>query len=142
MGEPPPFDPASSERPPGGAPSIRAPVDWYVACLSSELGRRPIARSVAGVPIALFRGEGGAPGALLDRCAHRNVPLSLGRVRDAGLACAYHGWRYDRRGACLEVPGLTDSREAKGRVPAYPALERDGFVWVYSAPDAAPSAEP
>jgi phenylpropionate dioxygenase-like ring-hydroxylating dioxygenase large terminal subunit len=94
------------------------------------------------VPLVLFRGEGGEPAALLDRCAHRNVPLSLGRLRGARLECAYHGWRYDAGGACREVPGLSAERAPKARVPSYPALERDGLVWVHGTPDARPPADP
>ena len=52
---------------------------FYVACLSEELVKGPLARVIAGVPLVLFRSHGRA-GALLDRCPHRNVPLSLGRV--------------------------------------------------------------
>ncbi len=120
----------------------RIPSHWYVACLSSELRGRPLARSLHGVALVLFRGETGEPAALLDRCAHRNVPLSLGRVRGARLECAYHGWRYDALGVCREVPGLGAERAPKASVPRFAALERDGFVWVHGAPDAEPATEP
>src|SRR5262245_13491889 len=47
---------------------------YYVACLSTELasGARPLARTIAGVPLVLFRSNG-RPAALVDRCPHRNV---------------------------------------------------------------------
>src|SRR5262245_19283114 len=74
---------------------------WYFACQSRELGKRPLARTVLGVPLVIFRGEGGKPAALLDRCPHRNAPLSIGRVIGGGrLECAYHGWQFDGAGAC------------------------------------------
>jgi phenylpropionate dioxygenase-like ring-hydroxylating dioxygenase large terminal subunit len=79
---------------------------WYVACRSGELGRRPVARRLLGTPLVLFRADGGRPAALLDRCAHRNLPLSAGRVAGSYIECAYHGWRYDRSGACRSVPAL------------------------------------
>jgi phenylpropionate dioxygenase-like ring-hydroxylating dioxygenase large terminal subunit len=92
---------------------------------------------VLGTPLVLFRSVGGAPAALLDRCPHRNVPLSLGRVGASGrLSCGYHGWQFDGRGQCREVPGLLDDKPGKDRrCPAYPTLERDGFVWVYLTQD-------
>jgi phenylpropionate dioxygenase-like ring-hydroxylating dioxygenase large terminal subunit len=61
---------------------------WYVACRSSELRRRPLACTLLGTPLVLFRGEHERPAALLDRCPHRNVPLSLGRVLESGRTSA------------------------------------------------------
>jgi phenylpropionate dioxygenase-like ring-hydroxylating dioxygenase large terminal subunit len=116
---------------------------WYVACRSAELGHGPIARTILDVPLVLFRGEDGEPGALLDRCAHRNLPLSAGRVAGTHLECAYHGWQYDRGGICRHVPALADPGERKGRtVPAYPAVEQQGYVWVYGEAGPAPASRP
>ncbi len=117
---------------------------WYVACRSGELGRQPLRKVVLGTPLALFRDAAGTAHALLDRCPHRNVPLSLGRMVGPGhLECPYHGWRFDGTGACRLVPGLAGSSEAKGRrVEAYAVSERDGLVWVYATPDAEPASEP
>ncbi len=128
-----------------GSSVARVARAWYVACASKELGRkRPLERTILGLPIVLFRGEDGAPGALLDRCPHRNVPLSLGRVTDAGrLECGYHGWRFDRRGRCHEVPSLCGVAEAGARdATAFGCVERDGYVWVWPEPDAEPVGEP
>jgi len=35
-----------------------------------------------------------------DRCAHKGLPLSQGRLRGTVLACAAHGWEYDARTGC------------------------------------------
>ncbi|MCA1683009.1 MAG: aromatic ring-hydroxylating dioxygenase subunit alpha [Actinobacteria bacterium] len=138
---------------------VHLPRWWYVACLSSELGRRPLARTVVGTPLALFRDGGGRPVALLDRCPHRNVPLSLGRMVDDGiLECPYHGWRFDGTGACRLVPGLcpepagprlrgspptsADVDRLARRATPFPAVERDGFVWVFPDADHPPTLEP
>src|SRR5262245_49813153 len=104
---------------------------WHVACRAMQLGARPISRTVLGVPVALFRGADGRPAALLDRCPHRNVPLSLGRLVDGGrLECAYHGWQFDASGRCRVVPGLCGPDDgAERRAPSFAARERDGFVW-------------
>jgi phenylpropionate dioxygenase-like ring-hydroxylating dioxygenase large terminal subunit len=112
-----------------------------VACLGRELRGRPIARTVLGVPLALFRDGGRQPRALLDRCPHRNVPLSLGRARDGVLECRYHGWRFDGCGSCRLVPGLVedDPDKATRRVDAYPTVEQDGLVWVRPTPTTAGS---
>ena len=125
--------------------ALALPRWWYVACRTGELGRRPLARTVHGVPLALFRDGAGRAVALLDRCPHRNVPLSLGRRCDGLLECAYHGWRFDGAGACRLVPGLEGAPSARPgadpydrpsrRVPSFPVVERDGFVWIVPAED-------
>jgi phenylpropionate dioxygenase-like ring-hydroxylating dioxygenase large terminal subunit len=116
---------------------------YYVACLSRELREKPLARVIAGVPLALFRSRGRAA-ALLDRCPHRNVPLSLGRVLESGrLECAYHGWQFDAGGVCRAIPGLElqgDTRER--RAEACEVREQDGLVWVCPEPGVTPAAPP
>lgn len=116
---------------------------WYVACESHELGEQQIARAILGTPFVLFRGADGRPAALLDRCAHRNAPLSLGRSIGGRLQCAYHGWTYDTAGVCVEVPGLVGGVEKTAReVPRFPTREQDGFVWIYATPGPEPATEP
>jgi phenylpropionate dioxygenase-like ring-hydroxylating dioxygenase large terminal subunit len=119
---------------------------WYPVARSSELGRRPLAVTLMDTPLVVYRGDGGAPAVLADRCAHRNYPLSLGRVAaDGGLECGYHGWTYDGAGRCVRVPGLpggcaqpADTR----RVASHAATERDGIVWAWGEPDAEPTRRP
>jgi phenylpropionate dioxygenase-like ring-hydroxylating dioxygenase large terminal subunit len=111
---------------------------WWAACLATELRGRPVGRVVHGLPVVLFRGPDGAVTALEDRCAHRGVPLSLGRCRGGELECRYHGWRYDHAGALRRVPGLDPPGPPEGvlRLPALRAVERDGLVWVVPSADA------
>jgi phenylpropionate dioxygenase-like ring-hydroxylating dioxygenase large terminal subunit len=122
----------------------RVPNGWYAACRSDDVGETPIARTLLGNPIALYRDQKGRAAALLDRCSHRNVPLSLGTVDEDGLlACPYHGWRFDHGGACRLVPGLLDGSDASGRsVPAFATREQDGFVWAWGEPDTDPIGDP
>lgn len=59
------------------------------------------------------------------------MPLSLGRCVGGALECAYHGWQYDRSGACRLVPGLRGEGPIPGaRVDAHVVIERQGWVWV------------
>lgn len=116
---------------------------WYVACLSREVGAKPLARTVIGIPLVIFRAGDGKPAALLDRCPHRNVPLSLGRVEGGHLECGYHGWQFDGAGRCRLVPGLQSDGDARGRgVAAHATCERDGFVWVWGESGVEPVGEP
>jgi phenylpropionate dioxygenase-like ring-hydroxylating dioxygenase large terminal subunit len=120
----------------GQASVVHLKDQWFIAATSRELGKKPLATSLFGTPIVLFRNRQGTPGALLDSCPHRNVPLSLGQVsEDGSLRCAYHGWCFDTAGACTFIPSLTGPPEAKARRAfAFPTREQQGFVWVYSTP--------
>lgn len=115
---------------------------WYIACPSAELKQKPKAVTILDTPLVLFR-QNGQASALLDRCAHRNVPLSLGYVESDRLVCGYHGWEFDGHGVCQQVPALCGVQTGKARrVPAYPAREQAGYVWVYLDPETQPTVEP
>ncbi len=122
---------------------VRVPNHWYVALPSKELGRRPVALTILDTPLVLFRASDGRAQALLDRCAHRNVPLSLGRVEQGRLVCGYHGWAYDADGICRAVPALCGEATGRGRrVPRYETVEHDGFIWVFMSPEPSDRPEP
>ena len=103
---------------------------WYAACWSEDLAEGgTLARTLLCRPMVLWR-TGGGVAALEDRCCHRSLPLSLGRVTGATLQCGYHGLEFDRTGRCVRVPG--QSRIPPGSaVRAYPACERHGLIWVW-----------
>jgi phenylpropionate dioxygenase-like ring-hydroxylating dioxygenase large terminal subunit len=125
---------------------VKLPDAWFIACTAGTLKKKPLAFTLQGTPLVLFRTAEGKPAALLDRCPHRNAPLSMGTVTAGGeLQCAYHGWRFDGAGACKAVPGLVNGQELALKARAaesWPALEQDGYVWVYSTPGEAPSTGP
>jgi phenylpropionate dioxygenase-like ring-hydroxylating dioxygenase large terminal subunit len=105
--------------------------DWHVAGRASEIGvGRVKAARLLGIDLVLWRNGEGIH-AWADVCRHRGAKLSLGKVRDGCLICAYHGWAYDGSGACTLVPAhpaLTASVNARAQV--FQARERYGLVWV------------
>ena len=106
---------------------------WYVAAIPSEIGRTPLARTILGEPIVLFRKADGAVVALHDRCCHRLLPLSVGKVIEDNIRCAYHGFVYDCSGRCVHVPGMAHV-PAVAKVRSYPIIERHGYVWIWMGP--------
>ena len=103
---------------------------WYVAGYDHEVGRRPLARVILGEPVVLYRLEDGMPVALEDRCAHRHLPLSMGKLVGDTLQCHYHGLRYDKGGVCVRVPGQ-DTIPRAARVKSYPVVERYRWLWIW-----------
>jgi len=103
---------------------------WYAAAWSHELGDEPMARTFLNEPVVLYRTEDGTPVALEDRCCHRSLPLSLGRVVGDNLQCGYHGLTFSSDGACIEVPG--QSLVPPGaRVRHYPMVEKNQWIWIW-----------
>lgn len=116
--------------------------EWYAIARSDRLRERPIAAMLLGTPVVVFRAAG-TVAALVDRCPHRNVPLSLGRVRGSNLQCAYHGWEFDGDGQCRTIPGLVgEVRAHERRATSFACREGQGFVWVWGEPETPPAREP
>lgn len=116
---------------------------WYVAALAWELKDQPLARTLLGVPLVLFRCADNSVAALEDRCCHRALPLSHGTLEERGLRCGYHGLLFDKGGKCIEVPGQ-ERIPGKAQVPAYVVREKDQIVWLWhgTAANAQPTCEP
>lgn len=116
---------------------------WYVVARSEELRSKPLSRRLWGQPLVLFRTAAGVPGALLDRCPHRNVPLSEGQVVDDTLRCAYHGWRFDPGGRCRAIPGLAGETDKTAfSATAFAVREAQGYLWVWGEPGEVPETAP
>lgn len=103
---------------------------WQVAAFSAELKQEPLARTLLGEQVVLYRTATGEPAALLDECPHRLAPLSLGKVVDGALQCGYHGMRFDSAGACIRVPGQ-EHVPAKAQVRSFPVIERHALIWIW-----------
>ncbi len=103
---------------------------WYAAAWSEEIGETPFGRTILDRPVVFYRGANGAPVALEDRCCHRGLPLSMGRVMGDDIRCGYHGLKFDAMGACIDVPGQS-TIPPDARVQAYPVVERYRMVWIW-----------
>ena len=106
---------------------------WYPVAESGKVRKgKAFAATFAGERIALYRGESGTVHALEDRCAHRQVPLSMGVVEGDVLRCCYHAWAYRGDGRISQIPYLP---KGAGRPPrgvrAYPVREAYGMVFVF-----------
>ncbi|MEQ1569072.1 MAG: aromatic ring-hydroxylating dioxygenase subunit alpha [Myxococcota bacterium] len=108
---------------------------WTPVAFSSELGRKPLGVEIASTRVVLWRGPGGVS-ALLDKCPHRGVKLSLGQVRDGCLECPFHGWRFAADGACAHVPMQPRAKRELLGVGALPVREVGGLLWVFTGPEA------
>ncbi len=108
---------------------------WFIALPSSRLAEKaPHSVTLLGESLVVYRDAQGKPQALEDRCCHRGVQLSLGRITTEGnIACGYHGWEYDGTGRCVHVPSLCSGTPVpKGfLVRSYACVEQGLYVWVW-----------
>lgn len=110
---------------------------WYVGVASTQLTGSPVAVRIHDQPIALFRDEDGVAHAVMDRCPHRAVALSLGTIEEGMITCPYHGWRFDGSGQCRHIPSLSEGQAIKDTgLRGYLTSERDGYVWIWTGAEA------
>jgi len=96
---------------------------WYVAAWENEVSRAPMARTILGRAVLLYRKEDGAAVALADRCPHRSAPLHKGKLVADNIQCPYHGLQFDSSGACAYNPSSGALPKAAA-VHRYPVAER------------------
>ena len=108
---------------------------WYPIIQSDELpAESPVGITCLGEDLVLYRDSKGSPKVLFDRCPHRYVKLSVGRVFGDELQCSFHGLRFDGTGACTLIPweqSMNRAIQGKLCVRSYKAAEVGGLVWAY-----------
>ena len=116
---------------------FRALLDPRVTGRGTARKRRPTrARAVAVGEADCLSRHVGRHGLLEEFCAHRRVSLWFGRNEDCGLRCAYHGWKYDVTGQCVDLPSEPEATRFRRRIKlrAYPLVERGGVLWTHMGP--------
>ncbi len=104
---------------------------WYTTVPMSYLEDGPVPFTLLGECLVLWKDDEGNPAATKDRCCHRTARLSKGYVENGNIVCGYHGWTYNRDGACVHLPQAPEQTEKRDiRVPAYHCMARNGYVWV------------
>lgn len=104
---------------------------WHPVAYSSALTDTPMATTLLGEAVVLWRTTDGGAHAMRDLCIHRGTALSLGWVADDCIVCPYHAWRYDASGACVRIPqSAVGTIPTKARTPVYQCQERYGLIWV------------
>jgi len=112
---------------------------WTPVLLSEELPEpdcAPVQTKIYGEELVAFRTTSGKVGLLKEFCPHRHASLFYGRNEEEGLRCAYHGWKFDIEGQCVDM--MSEPAESsfanKVTTTAYPTQEGAGFIWAYMGP--------
>jgi nitrite reductase/ring-hydroxylating ferredoxin subunit len=120
---------------------------WIPALLAEELpenGCPPVRVKLLSERMIAIRDSEGRYGLLDEFCAHRGASLWFGNNEDGGLRCAYHGWKYDVTGQCLDVPSEPEHStfSSKVQLTAYPLIKVGDVLWTHLGDPARRPAPP
>ncbi len=107
---------------------------WYAILDSKEVKPgRPYAFKRLNEDLVFWRDKQGDIVVMRDRCPHRSSKLSPGKLVDGNIQCHFHGFQYDRHGACQLIPanGRNGPKPKIFQCLTYPAQEAHGFIWVW-----------
>ena len=97
---------------------------WIPVLLSEQLPEpdgEQVRVKVLGETLVAFRDSEGVVALIDPRCSHRGANLFFGRNEGGGIRCVYHGWKFNARGECLEMPNIAP--EAVTRLRAKAAIK-------------------
>jgi phthalate 4,5-dioxygenase oxygenase subunit len=109
---------------------------WVPVLLAAELpedGCPPVRVKLLSERMIAIRDSDGNYGLVDEFCAHRGASLWFGNNEAGGLRCAYHGWKYDVTGQCLEVPSEPDNSTlcTKIKLTSYPLIKIGDVLWTH-----------
>ncbi len=113
-------------------PFPATPDGWFAIARREDLARGDVkALRYFGRELVMFRGADDRARVLDAYCPHLGAHLGHGgRVCGDGIACPFHGWRFDGEGRLVEIPRLA-RKLPDARVGAWPACEANGFVYAW-----------
>lgn len=104
---------------------------WYVIAWSDEVTRKLLGRTVAGVPVVLYRRLDGSAAAIHGVCPHRFAPLAMGNLIEDNVQCNYHGLEFDCTGKCVKNPQSGGQVVNALHIDSYPLQEKHSLLWVW-----------
>jgi 5,5'-dehydrodivanillate O-demethylase oxygenase subunit len=112
---------------------------WHAVYRSQDLlvgHAKPI--RIMSEDYTLYRGHSGIAQTIAHRCPHRGAPMHLGWVEGDSIRCAYHGWKFECTGRCIEQPAEEPGFARKISIRTYPTREYLGLVFGYFGPGEPP----
>lgn len=104
---------------------------WFILCESKDIKKKPSSFKLLNKDIVVYRTDKGEAVAFIDRCPHRNVPVSDGKICDGNLVCPFHGWEFNSEGQCVKVPGMIDKEEIRApKLRKFETIEQEGYFWI------------
>ena len=108
------------------------PAPWIPILPSALLDPEQVLKiTVFEQELALWRSASGRVQIWENRCPHRSVRFSIGKVEGENLICAYHGWAFDAQSTrCQRIPAQPQQRAPQSLcAKAYLSHEAQGMIW-------------
>eukprot|EP00002_Diphylleia_rotans_P011308 TRINITY_DN2233_c0_g1_i1.p1 TRINITY_DN2233_c0_g1~~TRINITY_DN2233_c0_g1_i1.p1 ORF type:complete len:733 (+),score=136.83 TRINITY_DN2233_c0_g1_i1:50-2248(+) len=121
------------------------PNGWYKIAYSNEVPQGEVKPVYAvGHHLAVFRGKDGRAGVLDAFCPHLGANIAVGgKVVDNSVECPFHGWSFDRTGACTKIPYTDAPIPSIAKTKSWPVCEQYGIILAYfDADNRMPTWEP
>ena len=119
----------------------RAPIGWFAVAFGAEVGAGAVVSTHAlGRELVVYRTASGAVRVIDAHCPHLGAHLGHGgTVEGELLRCPFHGFCFDRDGACASTPyGKKPPPIAASHLPVH---ETEGVVFAYFSPTGDPAGE-
>ena len=110
------------------------PNQWYAILESNEIKKGKIVGVTRmGEKMVAWRNTRGELSVMSDKCPHRGVALSAGKLVGDCIQCPFHGFEYDTSGTCKLVPanGAGSEPPKALHIRSYPVREEHGFVYIW-----------
>lgn len=110
------------------------PNQWYAILESREVKRGKITQTIRmGEKLIAWRDTHGNVTVMSEKCPHRGASLAEGKLVKDCLACAFHGFEFDTKGACTIVPanGKNSVPPKAMQVRTYPTREEHDFIYIW-----------
>ena len=122
---------------------------WYPVLPMSfindlKLDEKPFAITLLNQDLVIWKTAAGEFSILQDTCPHRRAQLSTGKIYNDTLACRYHGWEFDKQGACAKIPMMPQQQQQDQEdnkllskafcVNGYTTQIGAGMLWIYMDP--------
>jgi phenylpropionate dioxygenase-like ring-hydroxylating dioxygenase large terminal subunit len=105
---------------------------WFPVMLSKDLAAGQLrGHDFLDGRIVLLRSGDRRVTAVSAYCPHVGADLSVGKVVDDHIQCAFHHWEYDNLGRCVRT-GVGDAPPRNARLFVFPTEERYGIIWVFN----------
>ena len=109
------------------------PKQWYVVMDSTQVGDKPVGVVRMGEELVFWRDNSGKVNCFRDKCVHRGVQLSKGKVIGDHIQCPFHGLEYGSSGKVTVIPANSKNTPVPDRfqVLSYPTYEAHSFIWIW-----------
>ena len=105
---------------------------WFPLGLASDLDNGAvIGVDFLGTRVVAYRDGSGRAVVQSAWCPHLGADLSVGRCVNGQIRCAYHHWRFDAAGNCVDIP-TGDKIPPGATIFSYPTAEAWGLIWAFN----------